>query len=140
MSKDSEEALYKKLASVILPEGILKMFEVSDVNMEHTGVMEETGGERIIVRIHLSERDMRNEEWHGLRPNGFTEECQILDFPIRGHETRLHVRRRRWLDENGHNVVLPLDALTADGTSYSKELADGLKKIFGYLPSARPLP
>ena len=27
------------------------------------------------------------------------------DFPIRGQEVLLHVRRRRWLDADGHNVM-----------------------------------
>lgn len=128
------------MASVVLPEGILNMFEISGVNVERTGEIEETGVERRVVHILLSERDTRGETWHDLKPNGFTEERKVQDFPIRGQEVRLHIRRRRWLDEEGRSVVLPLDALTADGTSYSKELADALKKIFGYLPCASPLP
>ena len=35
----------------------------------------------------------------------------------------LHVRRRRYLDENGKNVILNLYPTTAEGTRYSEEFA-----------------
>jgi len=127
------------LMSIILPKDILEVFEVSKVTEEHTGIIEETGLERRIIHIHLDERDLRSKEWHDLSPNGFTEAHCINDFPIRDHKVVLHVRRRRWLDVNGRNVILPHESLTAPGTSYSKEFADVLKKIFGYLPDAGPL-
>lgn len=53
---------------------------------------------------------------------------QIQDCPIHDRKVVLHVRRRRWKDEDGKNVVLPRESLTASGTSYSKEFADVLKK------------
>ena len=140
MAKKSNSAsAYETLLSMILPAGILEVFEVSNVREEHTGVIEETGMERRIIHIHLDERDLRTKEWHDLTPNGFTEERSINDFPIRDRKVVLHVRRRRWLDGNGRNVILPHDGLTAPGTSYSKEFADVLKKIFGHLPDTGPL-
>ena len=42
-------------------------------------------------------------------------------------------------DKDGKNVVLPRESLTASGTSYSKEFADVLKKIFGHIPDSGPL-
>lgn len=140
MAKKSNTALaYETLLGIILPAGILEAFEVSKVTEEHTGIIEETGLERRIIHIHLDERDLRSKEWHDLRPNGFTEAHCINDFPIRDRKVVLHVRRRRWLDENGKNVILPHEGLTAAGTSYSKEFADVLKKIFGCLPDTGPL-
>ena len=140
MAKKSNTTLaYETLLGIILPAGILEAFEVSEVTKEHTGIIEETGLERRIIHIHLDERDLRSKEWHDLRPNGFTEAHCINDFPIRDRKVVLHVRRRRWLDENGKNVILPHESLTATGTSYSKEFADVLKKIFGYLPDTGPL-
>ena len=140
MAKKSNTALaYETLLGIILPAGILEAFEVSKVTEEHTGIIEETGLERRIIHIRLDERDLRSKEWHDLRPNGFTEAHCINDFPIRDRKVVLHVRRRRWLDENGKNVILPHESLTAAGTSYSKEFADVLKKIFGYLPDTGPL-
>lgn len=87
----------------------------------------------------LAEKDARDEEWHELKPNGFTESRQVNDFPIRNHKVVLHVRCRRWLTPDGRNVVLDRYTLLADNTSYSKEFADVLKKIFGYLPDNGPL-
>lgn len=140
MAKKSNSASANEtLLSMILPAGILEVFEVSNVREEHTGVIEETGMERRIIHIHLDERDLRTKEWHDLTPNGFTEGHSINDFPIRDRKVVLHVRRRRWLDGNGRNVILPHDGLTAPGTSYSKEFADVLKKIFGHLPDTGPL-
>ena len=49
------------------------------------------------------------------------------------------VTRRRWLDENGHNVVLETLPLVAEGTCYSVEFADFLKKMVGHLPSDGPM-
>lgn len=131
--------MYESLARLVLPQGILEVFEVSNVEEEKTGIFEETGLERRIIHIYLSERDNRSEEQLGLRPNGFTEERMINDFPIRDRKVVLHVRRRRWLDKDGHNVILSQESLTGKGTSYSKEFAVVLKKIFGCLPHTGPL-
>ena len=91
---------------MILPEGILDLFEVTNVEEEHTGIIEETGLELRIIHIHLAERDLRDKEWH---------------------------------DHDGKSIILPHDSLTAPDTRYSKEFADVLKKIFGYLPNTGPL-
>lgn len=132
-------SIYESLARIILPEGILDIFEVTNVVDEHTGILEETGLERCIIHIHLAERDLREVAWHDMRPNGFTEESCINDFPIRDRKVVLHVSRRRWLDSEGKSIILPHEELTAEGTRYSKEFADVLKKIFGYIPDTGPL-
>ena len=69
----------------------------------------------------------------------FAAETLLSIIPIRDRKVVLHVRRRRWLDDEGKNVILPHEGLTAPGTSYSKEFADVLKKIFGCLPDTGPL-
>jgi transposase len=61
-----------------------------------------------------------------LRPNGFTPAKTFHDFPIRGQEVLLHVRRRRWLDTENHNVMSEFDFMQ-ESTRRSKELADFLK-------------
>ena len=53
---------------------------------------------------------------------------------VRDHKVVLRIRRRRWLDAEGHNVVFTNYELAAAGTSYSKEFAGVLKKIYGHLP------
>lgn len=135
----NQARIYESLVRLVLPEKILDVFEVTKVEEEDTGQVQETGQVLHVIHIYLDERDMRETLWHDLHPNGFTEERRINDFPLRDKKVVLHVRRRRWLDDTGHNVILEQDRLVADGTSYSKEFADALKKIFGYLPDTGPL-
>lgn len=138
MTTKSSPSIYESLASIILPEGILDLFEVIQVEEEHTGKPDETGTEVRIIHIYLDELDLRDQEWHDLSPNGFTESRSINDFPVRDRKVVLHVRRRRWLAEDGTSVILKHENLTCPGTSYSKEFADALKKIFGYIPDTGP--
>ncbi len=133
------DSVYATLASMILPEGILDYFDVTNVEEERTGTFDETKTEVRIIHIYLEERDLREKVWHDLTPNGFTESRSINDFPIRDRKVVLHVRRRRWLNADGKSVILESLPLTASGTSYSKEFADVLKKIFGHLPDSGPL-
>ena len=135
----NESNIYESLARLVLPEKILDVFEVTNVVDENTGQVQETGLVLHIIHIYLDERDMRDVLWHDLQPNGFTEERKINDFPLRDRKVVLHVRRRRWLDDEGHSVILEQDRLVAEGASYSKEFADVLKKIFGYFPDTGPL-
>lgn len=139
MSKTTTSFDYKTLAAFLLPQGILDFFDVTNVFQENTGEIELTGSEKILIHIFLDERDNRPEVWHDLKPNGFTEERLLNDFPIRDHKVILHVRRRRWLTEEGTNKVLKVYDLIEDKTNYSKEFAACLKKIFGYIPSDGPL-
>lgn len=138
MSKTTTPFDYKALAEVLLPQGILKFFEVTNIHQEDTGDLEPTGKKKILIHIFLDELDNRDEAWHDLKPNGFTEERAINDFPIRDHKVILHIRRRRWITEDGKNQVFDLYDLIEDKTSYSKEFAGTLKKIFGYIPSDGP--
>lgn len=130
----TEATLIRQLAEIVLPAGVLEEFEITKVYVEETGKVDARGCDVRIIHINLDERDMREREWHDLRPNGFTESATLQDFPIRDHKVCLHVRRRRWLNDDGKSIILERPRLVADGTSYSKELAVALKKIFGYLP------
>lgn len=134
MGKKTSTFDYKTLASFLLPEGILDYFDVTDVIEEHTGEYAETGVEKLKLHICLDECDTRSDERQDLKPNGFTESREVTDFPIRDRKVILHVRRRRRTDGEGHNVVLDRYDLVAAGTGCSKESADVLKKIFGYVP------
>ncbi len=88
-----------------------------------------------ILHIYLDEQDNRTKAQSSLSANGFTEATLINDFPIRDRKVVLHVRRRRWLDAEGHNVVLNVYNLATQGTRYSEEFAAFLKERLGYLPS-----
>lgn len=48
---------YKIPASYLLPKGILEFFDVTDVNEDHVGIIEEVGDERVVLHIYLDEKD-----------------------------------------------------------------------------------
>lgn len=139
MAKKTSTFDYEILVRYMLPKGILDTFEVTKVVEECTGVMDETNTEIRILHIYLDERDLRDEVWHDLRPNGFTEPRVFNDFPQREYKVALHVRRRRWLTPDGKSHVFESLPLVADGTSYSVEFAAFLKEMVGYLPCDGPM-
>ena len=127
---------YLFLASFFLPEGILSFFDVTRVEEEpRPKEILYSGG---VLHIYLDEMDNRLPEQSTLTPNGFTEPTLVNDFPIRDRKVVLHIRRRRWLDEEGHNVVLNVYNLAVTGTRYSEEFAAFLKERLGYVPSDGP--
>ena len=67
--------------------------------------------------------------------NGFHSAVKIQDFPLRQKKVYLIVRRRKWKDTETGNIYSRSWDLTAKGSSYSKEFADFLKELFGYLPN-----
>lgn len=139
MAKKLSTFDYSTLVRYMLPDGILDYFEITKIDEEVTNENDETGTVIRILHIYLDERDLRDKVWHDLQPNGFTEPRLFNDFPQREHKVLLHVRRRRWLDGDGHNVVLETLPLVAEGTCYSVEFADFLKKMVGCLPSDGPM-
>lgn len=139
MVKKNSTFDYEILVRYMLPKGILDTFEVTKVEEESTGIMDETNTEIRILHIYLDERDLRGEVWHDLQPNGFTEARVFNDFPQREYKVALHVRRRRWLTSDGKSHIFESLPLVADGTSYSVEFAAFLKEMVGYLPSDGPM-
>ena len=91
---------YIALATCILPEGMLDWFNLKDVRLT-------SNNGKTSIHIYLDENENTPDERTDLRPNGFTRESVFHDFPIRGQEVLLHVRRRRWLDSEGGNVMIP---------------------------------
>lgn len=123
---------YKGLAIYILPDGVTNYFDLVYFSEEPARKVDQLY--KTELHLYLDERDNRPEGFAGIKPNGFTEEKQILDFPVRNRRTVLHVRRRRWLTAEGKSVIVPLaDAakIAYEGTSYSKELALFLNRADG---------
>ena len=139
MKKQSTPFDYSTLVSYMLPKGILDSFEINRIEEEDLGIKDETGTEIRVLHIYLDERDLRDEVWHDLKPNGFTEAREFNDFPVREYKVVLCVRRRRWLPADEKNIILDSPALVVDGTSYSVEFAAFLKEVVGYLLSNGPL-
>lgn len=114
---------YRLLAECLLPTHMLDWFELKDVRVEEND-------NTTVVHIYLDENELKPDNIDNLRPNGFTRESVFHDFPIRGQEVLLHVRRRRWLDDENHNVMTDCN-LIQESTRCSTELAAFLKAAFG---------
>ena len=115
----SDSSVLSLLAACVLPEGILEFFNVVRVDEEPSPKPDSLYS--TILHIHLDELDNRTDDMSSFRPNGFTEASVVQDFPIRDRKVVLHVRRRRWTNEQGKNVVQNVYPLTAKGTRYSQE-------------------
>lgn len=127
---------YEFLASYLLPNGILDWFEFVTAKEVPTEGKSEVLY-KTTLHIYLDERDNRTCETSFLTPNGYTEETTIKDFPVRDRKMVLHIRRRRWKDENGRNVILNAYPMTVEGTRYSEEFAAFLKGDIRYDPRYR---
>ncbi|OZT02563.1 ISAon1 family transposase N-terminal region protein, partial [Prevotella sp. 885] len=112
------------------PEHMLDWFDLKDVFVEQKK-------ETKLVHIYLDENELRPGDRTDIRPNGFTRESVFHDFPIRGHEVLLHIRRRRWLDSENHNVMTECEFIQ-ESTRCSTELAAFLKDAFGDAPYNGP--
>ena len=123
---------YIILAGYILPSEIAENFELVDVR-------EERISGSTVLHLHLDERAIVPGGRSDLKPNGFYEESLITDFPIRDHDTILHVRRRRWKDADGTSHARDI-RLTAEGTRISEEFAAFLKDTLGLLPRDGEVP
>ena len=111
---------YRLFAECFLPKHMLDWFDLKKIDVTGEGDDKQ-------YHIYLDENEIRPEGRGDLRPNGFTRESVFQDFPIRAHKVLLHVRRRRWLDAYGENVMTECDFIQKN-TRCSKELADFLKE------------
>jgi len=127
MQKPDQIALKDSLVSLVLPEGILDYFELTQITVVDSPVQKGFTQFVKTMNIYLDELDNRAPDQMYLRPNGFTESTQVKDFTIRKRLVILHVRRRRYEDEEGKNVILSEFPIKAKGTSFSTELADFFK-------------
>lgn len=129
------------LAYIILPSSILDWFELVDVQEKedvYKRKPEETVWSEMTIHVYLDEKDNRTDKnRESLRPNGFTEATVVQDFPLRDRKVYLHIRRRRWLSEDGHNVIINMHPIVSKGTQLSKEFAAFLKGEDGYITGER---
>lgn len=120
MAKLDQSSAYAQLAYLLLPESMLYSYDV--VNIELAELPKPDPLMTGWLKIYLEEKDSRSEEQKAsLKPNGFTEGRWFDDFPIRDRKVSLNVKRRRYIDADGHNVLLNNENLVAEGTSYSAE-------------------
>jgi len=130
-----KEIMKDFLISFFLPEGMTDWFDIVRVEEEsNTGTRQADILYNSVLNIYLDERDNREGEQLGLKPNCFTEPTQVKDYPIRNRKVLLHVRRKCYLDADGRNIILNQYPLTADGTKVSVEFGLFLKIAMDTLP------
>ena len=114
---------YETLARLILPEGLLDYFEITNIVQVGDGQL----------NIHLQEKNLApaGYEQSQLESKGFLPETAIQDFPIRGHKVALCIKRRRWeVKQSGAIITRDWD-LVRKGARMTTEFGTFLKGIFG---------
>ena len=116
------QTTYETLVSLLLPQGILEFFELTNVTQLSTG-----------LNIYLEEKNITPSEYKDqkLESKGFLPEISIQDFPIRGQKVNLCIKRRRWeVKETGAIITRDWD-LVRKGARMTTEFGTFLKGIFG---------
>jgi hypothetical protein len=109
----------------LLPEFILENFELTSIDRPQG-----------VFHVHIEEKkaDEQDPERKNLLSKGFFPTITVQDFPIRGHQVFLHIKRRRWLNTKTGKVVYRDWTQVADGTRMTSEFAAFLKDISRYQP------
>lgn len=113
----------QNIAHLLLPEGVLDYFVLYRYS--------ETEKE---LHFCLEEKNQAPEEYKNdkLISKGFFDEITVQDFPIRGRAVYLHIKRRRWTNQQTGDIVFRNWDMVARGTRMTKEFASFLKAITGY--------
>jgi hypothetical protein len=111
------------LVRLILPEGILDYFEVTNIHQEPKEIW-----------IYLEETNTIPVEYTNdkLVSKGFLPESSIQDFPVRGKAVYLFVKRRRWHNTTTGQIVTRNWDLVCEGTRMTTEFASFLKALSRY--------
>ena len=114
---------YETLARLILPEGLLEYFELTDVWASQSGQL----------NIYLEEKNLvpAGYQKEALESKGFLPETAIQDFPIRGHKVALCIKRRRWEVKASSEIITRNWDLVRKGARMTTEFSTFLKGIFG---------
>ncbi len=111
------------LLNAFLPKCILEYFTIIKVDQFKES-----------INIHLEENNIIPQEYanDNLTSKGFYDEIKVQDFPIRGKEVYLYIKRRRWVNETRGTIVMRNWELVAKGTRMTQEFASFLKVISRY--------
>lgn len=114
---------FQALLSLIIPEGVSDYFKLSSYTKENRA-----------IHIYLEEINNIPPEYQSnkLQSKGFFKEVVLQDFPMRGNDVFLHVKRRRWLNLDTGQVVFRNWELVAKGTRITSDFAAFLKGISRY--------
>lgn len=113
---------YETLVRLLLPQGILDFFELTNVTQTDIG-----------LQLYLEEKNIVPSEYQEqkLESKGFLPEIMVQDFPIRGQKVNLHIKRRRWEVKDTGETITRDWKLVSKGARITTEFGDFLKGIFG---------
>ena len=113
----------KDLLKLVFPEVLLEHFDLT-----------ETRSDKEILHFYFSEKNIHPKEFVNVElvSKGFFDEITVQDFPLRGKEVYLHIKRRRWQEKTTKQVVKRNWELVGQGTRMVNEFADFLKEISQY--------
>ena len=109
------------IIDLVLPEGVKKYFEV---------IKHESDDDNL--HLYLDELNIYPDEYQEdkLESKGFYDSITVQDFPIRGRDVYLHIRRRRWINRSKNDKIVSRDwNLVANGTRITQDFANFLKQI-----------
>ena len=107
------------LSSLILPEIVFDYFNCVHYEIQSTQIdlfLEEKANRPTSTSNHYSSK-------------GFRDEVIIQDFPLRGKHVFLHIKRRKWLEEETGKIISSSFNLSHIGTQISSEFAAFLKGV-----------
>jgi len=109
------------IAKLLLPEVLVTYFKLSTHKLEQEQ-----------LHFYFEEYNKIPEEYlqGNATSKGFYPEITVQDFPLRGRQVFLHIKRRRWQDKISKKVVTRDWDLVAKGTRMTKEFAFFLKQIY----------
>ena len=114
---------YLDLLKAFLPELLVTHFDI--VRQSAT---------KEVLHLYFEEKKTVPEEFRStmIISHGFHKEITIQDFPVRGKQVYLHIKRRRWLNKTTKEVVQRDWDLVAQGTRMTVEFAAFLKVLGRY--------
>ena len=113
-----EESL--NVLNLILPEFLVDHFEIKKIDKI---------GSRIDLYLEEKSEVPKEFETVDIISHGFHKQSTIKDFPLRGKQVLLYVKRRRWLNKHTNEIVSRDWKVIAQGTRMTKEFAFFLKGI-----------
>lgn len=119
------EALSANILRLVLPEELFEYFDIESLVEESKKVH--------VYLVEINTKPICNNT-EKLISKGFYDSVTIQDFPLRRKALYLHIKRRKWVNQDTGAVISREWKLVAQGTRYTQSFADFLKGLLGYLP------
>ena len=111
---------FKSILKLLLPEFLIDNFQIVKI---------EEVAQRIDIYLEENKNIPNEIKYNDYVSHGFHKQVKIKDFPIRGKQVNLMVKRRRWLNKETKEVISKDWNLIAKGTRMTDDFATFLKGI-----------